>query len=364
MPAHDAIWSATASKAAKALFYTLLFNSAIALLLTTVGFGQDFWSTLLFSHCVGVTICLCVMAARRWCAPAGAMLRTVVFIVALAVGALIGTTLGVAFLRIGSDDGSPITHLFFIRIVGISMIFGSIITYFFYSRGRLAASAQAIQEERIKRLSSQKLALEADLKRLQAQIEPHFLFNTLSNIVSLMETEPEQAKAMQLDLIRYLRTALGRTRNAATTLGEEIDLVQSYLNIFKIRMGARLQVSVDIPETLKAHPFAPLLLQPIVENAVLHGLAPKIEGGSLCLRAWSEDNRLKLEVSDSGVGLAPDRRPGVGLNNVKQRLGQLFGDGGRLSISENRPAGVTAVIEVPLCLLGNEEDSHGKHHRL
>jgi sensor histidine kinase YesM len=337
-----------ARRAATALLYTLAFNGAIALLLVAVGFGQGFLDTLIFSQCVGLTICICVMLARHFFGAFGVPVRAVALLLALLLGALLGTALGTVSLNLSiiGDWGMP--RLFFVRIVGISMIFGLIITYFFYSRARLAASTLAIQEERIKRLSSEKLALEADLKRLQAQIEPHFLFNTLSNIVGLMESEPTQAKAMQLDLIRYLRTALGRTRNATTTLGEELELVQAYLNIFKIRMGDRLRVGLDFPETLKGVPFAPLLLQPIVENAVLHGLTPKIEGGSLHVRAWSEEGRLKIEVSDTGVGFEPGRRSGVGLTNVQHRLTQLFGDEGRLFIAEKQGGGVTARIDVPL----------------
>ena len=331
----------------KVLLYTAAFNTVIAVLLTIVGFGASFRYTLLFSQCIGLTIALCVVSALHLFEKVRGWGRGVVFALALTTGAILGTLLGTAAvdLAAGSRMPAPVLQM---QIVTISIIFGLVITYFFYARKSLAASARAIQEERIKRLSSEKQVLEADLKRLQAQIEPHFLFNTLSNIVSLMDQDPAKAKSMQMDLIRYLRTALQRTRNQVSTLGQEAELMQSYLNIFKIRMGERLQFSIDIPAALLDRPFAPMLLQPIVENALLHGLEPKIEGGAIHISACVQGNLLQLMVADTGKGLAAHQRLGLGLTNVQERLAHLFGSEGRLSIRENPPCGVMVVIEVPL----------------
>jgi sensor histidine kinase YesM len=337
----------TAGKVAMTLVYTALFNSAIAILLTTVGFGNNFGKDLIFSQCIGLTICGWVMAAKRLIRPAGLWSRALTHGLAMAAGAVMGTALGAALTGLPFADTSFMGQHFYFQVVGISMLFGGIITYFFYSKERLAASAQMIQEERIKRLSSEKQVLEANLKRLQAQIEPHFLFNTLSNILSLMDTDPQNAKSMQLNLIRYLRASLGLTRNQTTTLRQEFELIRAFLEIYKIRMGARLRYALDLPEALVDRPFTPMLIQPLVENAVIHGLEPKIEGGEIRVRAWENGSHLRLEISDTGNGLPKHQSPGLGLSNVQERLSQLYGSQGRLIITENQGSGLTVMLEVP-----------------
>jgi sensor histidine kinase YesM len=278
--------------------------------------------------------------------PIGPLGRSLTQGIAIAVGSVLGTTLALNLAGL-SNGNSARAPGFYLQVVGISMMFGCIVSYFFYFKRKLSASVQMIQEERIKRLSSEKQVLEANLQRLQAQIEPHFLFNTLSNILSLMDTDPVAAKSMQMNLIRYLRTSLSRTRNPTTTLGQEADLVQAFLDIYKIRMGPRLQYAIDIPESLTNRPFAPMLIQPLVENAVLHGLEPKIEGGEIKVRASETGSHLKLEISDTGSGLSKNQRPGVGLSNVEERLRHLYGSEGRLLIKEKQPSGLILIIEVP-----------------
>lgn len=172
-----------------------------------------------------------------------------------------------------------------------------------------------------------------------------------------MDTDPVNAKTMQMDLIRYLRTALGRTRDQETTLGQELELIRAYLDIFKVRMGERLQYAIDVPEPLTGQPLAPVLLQPIVENALLHGLAPKIDGGHIHIIVVTDGRSLKIEISDNGIGMADHQQPGVGLSNVKARLAQLYGSQGRLVIKETQPCGVTVVVEVPFA------DGHEGPHR-
>ena len=331
----------------RTLLYTTLFNTAIAVLLTVIGFGHSFGHTLLFSQCIGMTICLFVLAAWSAARTRGSGVRTALLGLALTLGALCGTALAAGLLGAPGDRAAINSRLMW-QIVGISLFFGAIITHFFYTREQLAATAQLAQEERLMRLSSEKLALEASLQRLQAQVEPHFLFNTLSTIISLMEGDPARAKTMQLDLIRYLRTTLGRTQAAETTLGQEIALTRAYLDIFSVRMGERLQYAIEVPEALQALPLPPMLLQPIVENALLHGLEPKITGGRIRIRAARQQGQLVITVSDTGRGLDRQKGPGVGLTNVRERLARLYGNEGRLTITENETGGVTAVIEIPL----------------
>ncbi|KAF1033818.1 MAG: Sensor histidine kinase BtsS [Burkholderia lata] len=159
----------------------------------------------------------------------------------------------------------------------------------------------------------------ARLALLQAQIEPHFLFNTLANVQSLIERDPARASTMLGSLNRYLRASLRRTRDATSTLGEELDLVEALLKIASIRLGERLSYAIDVPADLHALLFSPLLLQPLVENALLHGIEPSIDGGVIVIRGRMRGDRLELNVIDTGVGLGKsDTRlhGGVGLANV------------------------------------------------
>lgn len=329
------------------LVYTAVFNTAIAALLASVGFGDSIGMTWVFSQCVGLSICLWVVTAHRLTRDSGRTTQVAVLFLAIALGALAGTSLGALAMR-HAGKADLLDGGFLLRVVAISIIFGLIITYFFYSRQQLSASTELISAERIKRLASEKQLLQADLKRLQAQIEPHFLFNTLSNIVSLMESDPPRAKQMQLDLIQYLRTSLRQSRDHTTTLDKEIALLSAYLDIYKIRMGQRLSYRIDISPPLGNCLFAPMLLQPLVENAVIHGLEPKIEGGWIHLSAKQSGDWLKIAVSDNGIGMGAGKPPGVGLTNVRERLECLFEPPGCLSIEPRSPRGVRVVVEIPL----------------
>jgi sensor histidine kinase YesM len=232
-------------------------------------------------------------------------------------------------------------------MVILGLLFGSIISYFFVSRDTISATKALVQEERIKRLTSEKKAVESNLKLLQAQIEPHFLFNTLSNILSLLETDLEKGKCMLEDLIHYLRTSLSKTREDTTTIGQEIEMIRAYMNIFKVRMGDRLRYKMDIPDNLKNLPFSPMLIQPLVENAIKHGLEPKIEGGEVSISGEKIGETLRLEIADTGVGFYEESALGTGLSNIRERLQSLYGENGRLILEENRPCGLKAIIEVP-----------------
>jgi LytS/YehU family sensor histidine kinase len=229
----------------------------------------------------------------------------------------------------------------------LAITFGSIISYLFYFKLRLGISHEEIQRESTKGLSSEKETLEANLGLLRAQIEPHFLFNTLSNVLSLIDTNPTNGKSMLVDLIHYLRTSLSRTFPDPMTLDQEIDMIKAYLNIQKIRMGERLHFNIELPDAVRKHPFPPMLLQPLVENAVKHGLEPKMEGGEITIKAMEENDLIRIEVTDTGSGFSSFHNTGVGMGNVRERIKLLYGEKGRLILEENKPNGVRAIIEVP-----------------
>jgi LytS/YehU family sensor histidine kinase len=194
---------------------------------------------------------------------------------------------------------------------------------------------------------SEKREIEAHLKMLQAQIEPHFLFNTLANVSSLIDSDPALAKQLLERLNDWLRVALLRARSEHTTLGDELDLLENYLQILKIRFGERLRWNVEVPEADRLRAFPPMLLQPLVENAVRHGIEPKIGGGVISISADSSGAALRIEVSDSGVGLIGDEGGGTGLANVRERLATLFGAAGKLVLENKTGGGVIALLELP-----------------
>ncbi|MEO8410631.1 MAG: histidine kinase, partial [Propionivibrio sp.] len=192
------------------------------------------------------------------------------------------------------------------------------------------------------------------LKLLQAQIEPHFLFNTLANVGSLIDSDPALARKLLERLNDWLRVALARTRSDQASLGDELDMLSNYLEIMKIRFGERLRWRIDVGDDARRLPFPPMLLQPLVENAVRHGIEPKVGGGEIGIRAAldnSASGSLRIAVSDNGYGLLKEDQSGsagTGLANVRARLAALFGEAGRVTLSGNADGGATATLLLPL----------------
>ena len=329
----------------KCLLYTLIFDTLIAVFLTAIKFGDGFPVNFIVSQCIGLSICTCVLIAHFFFDNAGPFLKALLVAAALITGTICGAYLG--SLASGLSSAELFERHSLLQLLFLGVMFGSIITYFFSSREQIAESRARIQEEKIKRLTSETKAAEAHLKLLQAQIEPHFLFNTLSNVLSLLDTDPARGKSMLVDFIQYLRASLSKIRQQKATLGQEMEMIKAYLNIFKIRMGDRLQYRIELPEELKEKFFPPMLIQPLVENAIRHGLEPKIGGGEILISGEAKDGILRLKVVDTGEGFKEGKNFGVGLSNIRERLQSLYGNRGRLILEENQPNGLKATIEVP-----------------
>jgi len=188
---------------------------------------------------------------------------------------------------------------------------------------------------------------EARLQALQAQVEPHFLFNTLAHVKWLYRRDPANGRRMLDRLLDYLRAALPRVRQTTTTLGEELQLAHAYLDIQQLRIGGRLAFTIEVPDEIAQLRFPPLMLLTLVENAIKHGIAPQTGGGTIAIRAQVVANVLRIEVRDTGAGLREASGRGMGLSNVRARLTALFGSGARLVIEPNLPHGVVAAIEIP-----------------
>jgi sensor histidine kinase YesM len=329
----------------RSLIYTFVFNTLIAVFLTAIKYGAGFHINFIISQSIGLSICTCVLIAHRFFNKAGPVLKAILVAAALTIGTAIGSFIG-SFIS-GLNPTALFERHSLLQLLVLGVMFGSIITYFFSSREQIAESQARAQEEKIKRLTSEKKAVEANLKLLQAQIEPHFLFNTLSNVLSLLDTDAEKGKSMLMDFIQYLRASLSKIREQKATLEYELEMIQAYLNIFKVRMGDRLQYKIDLPDNLKTTTFPPMLIQPLVENAIKHGLEPKIDGGEIFIKGESIDGRLRLEVIDTGNGFKGEINSGMGLSNIRERLQSLYGGNGRLILEENQPHGMKATIEVP-----------------
>jgi LytS/YehU family sensor histidine kinase len=210
--------------------------------------------------------------------------------------------------------------------------------------------AAIMAKEKIRVLSTEKQVAHAQLRMLQAQIEPHFLFNTLANVVSLIDVAPDKARLMLETFIAYLRSSLAISRQDQSSLASEEILLQNYLSLLQIRMGDRLSTSIRIDPGLASHPFPPMLLQPLVENAIKHGLEPKIEGGHVGIHAFREGDRLKVEVLDNGQGFGGKSSlvagTGLGLNNIRERLAMLY-DGQAVLIIQDAQPGTRVLIDLP-----------------
>jgi len=182
---------------------------------------------------------------------------------------------------------------------------------------------------------------------MQAQVEPHFLFNTLANVQHLVETDPPEASRMLESLIQYLRAALPQMRESSTHLGRELEMARAFLDIHRIRMGTRLGYAIEVPESLRERTFPPMMLITLVENAVKHGVDPCCETGRITIRAEESGGRLRVSVEDTGEGIRPKKGGGVGLANIRERLKALYGTSASLVVEERQPHGVVASIEVP-----------------
>jgi signal transduction histidine kinase len=207
---------------------------------------------------------------------------------------------------------------------------------------RKGEAAQARETATEKELTVAKLNL------LHAQVEPHFLYNTLASAQLLTRTDPAKADQMLGNLIVYLRRSVPRAEDAVSTLGEELERAQAYLDILRIRMGERLAVQVQVPESLRATPMPAMMLQTLVENAIKHGLEPVPGGGTVWVIARETNGKVAITVADDGRGFSDEGGgTGIGLRNIRERLRLAYGDAASFAIVANFPRGVAATITVP-----------------
>jgi hypothetical protein len=224
-------------------------------------------------------------------------------------------------------------------------VLGTVVSLVVLSTQERLAAARAQAE------AAQRLAAENQLRLLQSQLEPHMLFNTLANLRVLIGLDPVRAQAMLDRLIAFLRATLSASRTATHPLAAEFQHLDDYLALMAVRMGPRLAVRLDLPTELRALAVPPLLLQPLVENAIKHGLEPKVEGGRIEVSARRKGDTLELAVRDTGAGLAGpvDGGSSFGMEQVRSRLSTLFGDRASLSLqaAPGAEGGALATLQMP-----------------
>ena len=365
-------WSLNANRPGTAVQYylaTAFYNTVIAIVLTVffamggskATVWETFSETFVISQCIGYSIHIAFDAFHRFTSqawrqsiPKAALTGLHVFIPTL--GVFIGYS--IAFALNGRNFYTLLMN--YPRAGGMIFLVGLLVSFISYlvmdgQTRRLKSEAEEAQA-REAAAALQKQASDAELRALQAQIEPHFLFNTLANVQALIDYEPAKAKQMLESFIEYLRATLDATRRTHASLSDEISMLERYLQLMQVRMGSRLQTVWEIDPALRSHPFSPLLLQPLVENAIKYGLEPKIEGGTITIRASQSAGRIRLEVQDNGMGLTtastarktPTKTPssgsGTGLKNVLARLQSTQGPSATLALVNNAQ-GCSATLE-------------------
>ncbi|HEY8609104.1 MAG TPA: histidine kinase [Noviherbaspirillum sp.] len=334
---------------------TQVFNIAVALVVTYIlRLNDSFVQNLVVSVCIGTMMVSFIDGGRLllWGQDKPPALPfALLFIAALPSAQLLGNAAASLLL------GIPLERLEAVRSkneIGFYLMFILVcasITWFFWKRSQIEQLKAEAAAEKARAAATERQALQAQLQLLQAQIEPHMLFNTLANLQGLIAVDPQRAQLMLDQLIQYLRATLGTSRAQQATLGQEFALMEAYLGLMQVRMGSRLSFALRLPPELAAQPVPPMLLQPLVENAIKHGLEPKLDGGRLDIDAQRVAGGLVLTVRDDGLGHdenAPTAGTRTGLANVRERLRALYGPQASLDLEPATPHGVRAIMRLPV----------------
>ncbi len=339
---------------------TIIVCAVAAVLITLVnGKTWELYDQMVYSITIGV-IALAILDGvrltvlddparrRRWMVPS-----LVLFVATAPFAHYCGIVIGGLILGTGwpdlhdypNDRGQRGMILF--TLLGIGTMALLIVNRERVERIKLERTEARARAETIERQ-----ALQAQLRLLQAQIEPHMLFNTLANLQGLIAIDPQQASRMLDHLIQYLRATLSATRAETTTLAQEFEAAEAYLGLMAVRMGPRLAYRCILPAELRGARLPAMLLQPLVENAIIHGLEPKIEGGTVTVEASARAGLLEICVSDTGLGLddtqATAKGTGVGVTTTRERLQVLYGARAALTLIPAQPHGVLARLTLPL----------------
>jgi hypothetical protein len=339
------------------VFVTLVICLVVSVFLSTA-FGLWWPRTIVYSLAIGLSCHAFIDSGRALAARAldrfvpGRVPRDgwpgwPVMAVCVVVGALAGLALGSA---IGDAlVGQPSIRLLprdlrSAMVLLLISLSGSVVAAGYYFARKRVTSTQSQAP------AAQCAAGESELRLIQSQLEPHMLFNTLANLRALIAADPPRAQAMLDRLVSFLRATLGASRTALHPLAAEFDRLADYLALTGIRMGPRLQARLVLPAELREHPVPPLLLQPLVENSIKHGLEPRVSGGTVIVLAERDGDSIVLSVRDTGAGLRPPRGGGTryGLQQVHERLAAQYGTRARFTLEAASDGGTLARIVIPM----------------
>jgi signal transduction histidine kinase len=332
----------------------VLFAVAAALLFLLAPGFDTFARLLVFHECVGLTMLACALLLRRLrrfdrLTPRARWLS--IGAVAIPTGYLVGHQ--IAFVLLGEPMRLAGFHHVSLVPVGFTLLLGGLALHQVMTREQLAREALA-------RAEAQRLAAEAQLRLLRTQLEPHMLFNTLANLRALLREDTDRAESMIDRLIVYLRATLAASQTEAVPLAREFSQLRAYLEIMSLRMGPRLTWRLALPAALESTLVPPMLLQPLVENAIKHGLEPKVGAGHVEVVACATTGGIEIRIDDNGLGL-PARDPSdtadddaarpdgssYGLRHVRERLQAAYGPAARLELQPLRPSGVRSAVFLP-----------------
>jgi hypothetical protein len=338
--------------AATALGLNLAVAVAVGLLLalsherlSAAGVLRSILISAVFSNLIGIPAWLLIDRAVdrvRARGPVAVWCAVVAIVVALTLAGC--AVAGLLFIWIGwiDADGYWPTYLSTMRI---SLVVGAICTASGFAWERLH---ERVDASRVAEARAKELAAEARLHALEARVHPHFLFNSLNSVLSLIPDDPARAEALLEKVAALLRFALDAGRSRLIPLGDELRIVRDYLDIESARLGDRLRAAIDVDPAAHGWQVPPFALQTLVENSVRHSIAPRRTGGAVRVTARVQEGRLELAVWDDGAGFARDAlRPGHGLDNLEERLASLFGGRGELALRAGEPDGMTVVVAVP-----------------
>jgi signal transduction histidine kinase len=340
------------------LFFVSLFSGLLSFILWGIGHHATLDVQLVYAYGTGLSIWFLTDIVRQWFfPPSGAAWSrswAVWFFItgSICIGFILGTLLGDWYSGWSTFDLLQFAPQKLAGLIVMCIAISTAFITFFYQQNRLQVAEQQ--------------ATESKLQLLQSQLEPHMLFNTLANLRALIDVDALRAQSMLDRLIDYLRATLGASRVTSHALSLEFDRLEDYLALMQIRMGTRLSYQLDLPDSLKAMPCPALLLQPLVENAVLHGLEPTALGGHIAVTAMQQDKQLVLTVSDTGAGFAAIQTPtnyafafesesksasGFGLTQLRERLSTLYGINASVVMASQQttaPIGTCVTITIPL----------------
>jgi hypothetical protein len=345
----DNIWVELMLTAALAAVCGLLFALLGHSQNGKMSFGMHLRLSLVYSFAIAYSVHL---VSRIFGPTTRIRLRKRPFFVRLIVDMAlwIGGTLmgyGIAATLLGQTFGQPDSMI-------LSALAGTVVVSVITG---IALRAQALQEinreitaerEKTERSEVQRTLAMSRLRLLQAQIEPHFLFNTLANVSTLIDVDAKRARVMLDQFTVLLRALLDQTRQSTTTVRKELQVAEAYLSVLKIRMGDRLSYQIDAPADLIDREVPGMLLQPIVENAVKHGIEPRIDGGIVRVEAKHEVNQLSLVVSDNGVGFVDNSKESIGLGAIRERLAVQYGAAAQVDISRTTDGWTRVAIRIPM----------------